>query len=69
MDISYNFTQATPAITWTVTHNLGRKPVSDVMINFNGRLQKMLPLSVVYVNDNQLQINFTSAHSGKVRLV
>lgn len=69
MDISYNFTQAVPSITWTVMHNLGRKPVSDVSINFNGKLQKMLPLSMVYISDNELQINFTSPHSGIVRLV
>lgn len=62
---SFNFTQATPAVTWSVTHNLGCKPVSDVVIGGD----KALPFDVKYIDENSLQIIFDTATTGTARLV
>lgn len=66
---SFTHTQAAPAATWTIDHNLGQKVISDVLIDVNGARTKVLPLSVVHVSDDQLQINFSASYAGFVRLI
>jgi hypothetical protein len=62
------FTQTIPATTWNVTHNLGRHPVSDIWVTYNGGMSKILPKQVIHLNDNELQVVFTSNESGQARL-
>lgn len=66
---SYKHLQTTPATVWTVSHNFGVNPVSDVFINNDGALEKILPLSVVVIDQNTLQVNFTNSQTGEVRTV
>lgn len=54
---------------WTITHNLGIKPVSDAWINFNGAEIKILPVSAIHIDDNTLQLTFTNSEIGGVRIV
>ncbi len=66
---SYLHTQTTPASTWAVAHHAGAKVVSDVWIDGGGVRTKVLPLSVVAVDDDNLQVNFTAAQTGQVRVL
>lgn len=66
---AYIHVQASPAISWTILHNLNTKPVVDVMVTHNGRLEKILPLSVVILDSNSIQVNFSSLKTGKARLI
>lgn len=66
----YRFEQATPATTWSITHNLASKVVFDVWAdNINGERQKIFPKSVVHIDDNSLQLVFNVARSGAVTVV
>lgn len=65
----YNHVQAAPAATWTITHNLGCKPTFDVAVDFEGTSVKAYPSGVVHVTDNLLQLSFSVARTGSVRLV
>lgn len=66
---SFTHIQATPAASWTINHDLDQKVAGDVMIEMNGVVSKVLPLSVVHINDNQLEINFSTSYAGRARLV
>lgn len=66
---TYNHIQSTPAPVWYVAHNLAAYPVSDVVVTFNGQEHKILPQSVVYTDGNNLEIRFSEARAGYVRLV
>ena len=64
-----NYTQVTPAVTWTITHSFGRKVVTDTWVNDNGALIKILPKKITNVDDNTLMIEFSFARSGSARLI
>lgn len=53
---------------WTITHNLGIKPVSDSWVDVNGVLTKILPVSVIHLDDNTLQLTFSTPSVGGVRV-
>jgi hypothetical protein len=69
MSFIYEHTQSTPATTWTITHNMGGPVVSDAMVTVNGVVVKILPSSVIYTDDNTLTLTFSTAVSGKARLI
>lgn len=65
----YTHVQASPATTWSINHNLGCKPTFDVSLDENGGGVKAYPASVIHVTDNILQMTFSVARTGSVRLV
>jgi len=66
---SFDFIQSSPSATWTITHNLNRRPGTEVFSNVEGQFQQMLPESVKYPNLNTTVIEFSIPRSGKARLV
>ncbi len=66
---SYTHEQTVAATTWVITHNLHCKPAVTVYIEMDGALQVCLPNEVRIISDNEVQIEFTSARTGKARLV
>lgn len=61
----YDFTQEVAATTWIVVHNLDGYPVVDAVLSTG---EKILPQTVVYVDSNSIEINFSSAQAGTARL-
>jgi len=64
IDKYYIHNQITPSTTWTVTHNLNKKPSVSVM-DSAGTLVHGL---VTYVNDTQITIEFKYAFAGTAYL-
>lgn len=64
----FNYIQATPAITWTITHNFGQKAVADTWVTVNGTATKILPKKITNVDNNTLMIEFSIARAGGARL-
>lgn len=60
----YEHIQSTPATTWNISHNLGKKPSVTIQDNFGNDVEG----SVVYVNNNNLTINFIFAVEGTAYL-
>lgn len=60
----YDFTQASPAMTWTINHNLGYRP--QVELRTVGG-QVMLA-EITHVSVNQVQVSFVVAIAGTARL-
>ena len=56
-------TQASAASTWTVNHNLGRRPDTTVM-NPGGQV---VLAAVTHISNNQLLVQFASPATGSVR--
>lgn len=62
---SFDFTQAVPSTTWTINHNLGRRPITELYtvggIEFEAE--------VVHTSINQTVVLLTTALAGSARLV
>lgn len=67
----YNHDQINPATTWVVDHNLGKTPIVEVLINNpeNGVLEKAIPEQIQVITEKRLHVVFSSALTGKVRVV
>lgn len=65
----YQFNQASPSALWTIQHNLGVYPVTDVMVNYNGTLTKIIPMGITVIDLNNIEIHFSTPYSGQARLV
>lgn len=66
---TYTHVQASASNTWSISHNLNRKPVFDSTLNLSGINTVVLPAEATHVDDNTLVLSFTSPFTGSVRLV
>jgi hypothetical protein len=62
---SYNYIQSTASTTWTIAHNLGRKPV----VNTYTVGGTSLIGTVTNLSNNVLEISFSASVAGTARLV
>jgi hypothetical protein len=60
----YVFNQNSPSTTWTITHNLGRRP-SVTVVDSAGTV---VVGEVTYTSDNVLTIQFSAGFSGQAYL-
>ena len=60
-DKNYVHTQSTPAATWTVSHNLGKRPAVVVVDS----AEDVVYGDIQYINDNTVTLTFSGAFSGK----
>lgn len=69
----YTHTQTEPATVWTITHNLGGNgssvPIVDVLVPYGDALQKVLPLSIIPIDENTVEVSFSIARVGKAVIV
>lgn len=65
----YTHTQESAATVWTVNHNLGREVIVDVVVEFQGVKEKILPKSIIVVNNNTLRVTFSNPFTGTARVV
>lgn len=63
------YPQDTASDTWTINHGLNGKPTAAVFVNFEGKLQQILPAEVSYPSNTQVVIKFSQPFTGVVRLV
>lgn len=56
----FTFTQASPASTWTITHNLGYRPNISVVDSAGSQVEG----ETVWTSTNSLTITFSGAFSG-----
>jgi len=61
---TYTFTQAVPLTTWSIQHDLGGYPSVSVVNNNN----VLMYGQTTYIDNNNLQINFSAGFSGKAYL-
>ena len=61
--------QSVASTVWSITHNLGCKPVVEVTLDTNNGRVKAFPSKVIHETDNQMKIEFSVARTGVARLV
>lgn len=67
MVISHN--QSTPSSRWVINHNQNAEgALIDVFVYYDGALRKVLPLKIVEVTRNTIEVHFTEAHYGTATL-
>lgn len=58
--------QPTPAQVWEVHHNLfTRSPVVDAWVEIEGQMQKIQPMAVKVIDQNQCNIEWSTPRAGK----
>lgn len=62
----FQFTQASPATTWTITHNLNTRPVAVQLFDTNN---KKIEGEVVETSVNVVTVNFNVAQAGSARII
>ena len=62
--ITYVHTQASPSTTWTINHNLNKKPSVTVVDS----AETVVRGSVTYTDTNTLVLSFSAGFSGKAYL-
>ena len=61
---TFVFTQGAAATTWSIQHNLGKFPSVSVINNNN----VVINGEVIYIDNNNVQLNFSAGFSGKAYL-
>ena len=61
---TFEFTQGVPATTWNIQHNLGKFPSVSVINNNN----VIINGEVTYIDNNNVQLNFSAGFTGKAYL-
>ena len=61
---TFIFTQGVPATTWNIQHNLGKFPSVSVINNNN----VVINGEVIYIDNNNVQLNFSAGFTGKAYL-
>ena len=61
---TFVFTQGVPATTWTIPHDLGKFPSVSVINNNN----VVINGEVIYIDNNNVQLNFSAGFTGKAYL-
>lgn len=64
---TFEITSASDA--WTIEHGLGAYPIVDVYIDLAGEMNKVIPLSVTYVDVNTCVIGFSVPRTGTAVIV
>ena len=60
-DKNYVHTQGSPSATWTVSHNLGKRPAAVVVDS----AEDVVYGDIRYIDDNTVTLTFSGAFSGK----
>ena len=61
---TFVFTQAIPSATWSITHNLGKFPSVTVVDSAGSTVEG----GIQYISNNEIEITFVGAFSGKAYL-
>lgn len=63
-DLHYTHTQAIPAASWVIAHNLNKFPAVSVVDSSGGEVEG----EVTHASMNQLTVNFSAGFSGSAHL-
>lgn len=66
---SYTHDQKTLSDNWLIKHNLNCKPVVQVFVDYEGTRQPIMPLDIIFTDDNNVRIVFSQTFTGQARLV
>lgn len=59
------FTQSEPSMEWNIYHAMGVNPLVEIQAyDDNGILQKAYPLSVIQVDENNVQVEWSTPRKG-----
>lgn len=65
---TYVHEQTVASTTWDVMHMLGSKYINiDVIVNYNGQLETILPKNIVNLTNDQTQVTFNTPFTGVAR--
>lgn len=63
-DKNYVHTQSTPSSSWSISHNLNKKPSVTVIDSGNNQVEG----DILYIDLNNIIINFNASFSGRATL-
>lgn len=60
----FTHNQSSPSATWNIYHGFNAMPMIDINVIEGGQVQKAFPLSIIHVDDNNVQITWSSPRIG-----
>jgi hypothetical protein len=67
--LSYSHTQSTASTTWTIAHNLNKSSLAvEAFITIDGSIQTVIPNDVFIIDNNTIEIHWTTARTGSARI-
>lgn len=61
--------QDTPSSTWQVKHGRPGYPIVDVYMELDGKVQKVIPAGVTYIDEYNIEVLFSEPRTGFVTVV
>lgn len=61
---NYKHIQSSAALTWNIVHGLKTYPIVDVYSVINGTIERVMPKSVLYVDQDTCTLEFDTAING-----
>lgn len=61
---TFEFAQLTPSSTWVIQHNLNQYPIIDIFVQYEGEMQKVMPVSLQYTDANSCVVQFSTPLAG-----
>lgn len=65
---TYRHDQLSPAITWTIQHNLsgggGSIPIVDAFVQIDGKNSKIMPSAIDIIDNNTVRLTFSQPRFG-----
>lgn len=65
----HTHTQDIASDVWTIEHNLHREVVSDIMVDYGGTREKILPLAVEHPSNTTMIVRFSEPFTGTARVI
>jgi len=62
---SFDFQQASPALQWSISHNLGRRPIVELFSVGGAEIDA----DVTHLSNDQVIVNFVIPTAGSARLI
>lgn len=66
---TYSHVQEVADTEWNINHKLGRTVATDCFLYIDGKLEKVLPVSVEIIDDLNVRVTWSSPRSGEARCV
>lgn len=62
---SFEFSQSSPALQWSISHNLGRRPIVELFSVGGAEIDA----DVLHISTDQVLVNFLLPTAGSARLI
>jgi hypothetical protein len=65
----YTHIQSTASDLWDIDYKMDLVPIVEILIDNNGQLEKMLPMTIERVSNRRIKVYFSQPFAGEAHIV